>query len=254
MVKKVAITAGLLVLVLTVSVWGIKHLLFDSGKNEEKVLENALVLGDVVIDMYREEITPSTDLDVFKNKKAYSEDVEKAINEQQDTLKRLDEAVFDLSKYYYENFEVYEEVKTDIDEYLEENPDDKLFEVAGDEETGVTEEADVSDYTGIEDSSIIYYEGDKALINVKDFTFSEGVATITFEGRTFDILQVNVPQTYTAIKQDTKYLYSYTNHMFSEDTSDFVDLKYTSVKDPTEIKIIRVYFDKKDIITGFVVR
>ena len=254
MIKKALLGLGVFTVVLISGAWGIKYLIFDAGLDEQEKLNNALVLGDVVIDMYREEITSESVLEPFKNDGIYSKDVEKSILEYQETLKSLDSEVFDLSEYYYNNFEVYEDVKTDIDEYLEENPEGNLFEVAEDENSGSVEETITSEDEVLEDSSIIYYEGERALINVKDFTFSEGVATITFKGRTFAILQVNVPQTYTAIKSSTKYLYSYTDYLFDKDAGEFVDLQYTSVKDPKEVKIIRVYFDKKDTITGFVVR
>lgn len=253
MVKRVIVGFLLTTVVLILCAFGLKTFLVSSGKEEEKILNNALTLGDTLIDMYREDVTSSS-LQLFKDEDKYSKDVITAINDHQAYLTSLDDEVFDLSEYYYETFEVYEEVPTDIDEYLENNPDGVLFEVAEDETTPTTVDTEDYDNTDIEDSSFIYYKDDTAYVNVKDFSFQDGVATVTYSGRTFDILQVNIPQTYTAIKNDTKYLYSYTDYMFSKDTEDFVDLQYTSVTDKEEVKIIRVYHNKRGTITGFTVR
>lgn len=253
MVKRVLQGLGVFIVVLIVGGIGIKTLILDSGKSNEEVLNNALVLGDTIIDMYREEVNPSS-LDNFADKKVYSEDVVTAVQEYQSYLNELDEGVFNLSEYYYDNYESYEEIETDIDEFLEENPDTPLFEVAEDTGSVVNETEEVYDVVLSEDSSFIYYEGETAFMKVKDIPFDGGVALITFKGRNFELLEVNVPQTYTAIKKDTKYLYSYTSYMFDKESDKFIDLQYTSVSDPSETKIIRVFYDKRKTITGFTVR
>lgn len=244
---------GVFTVVLILGFFGVKTFILDSGKNEDELLGNALILGDIVIGLYREEVTPSS-LDVVRDKEKYYEDVVSEVQEHQSYLNSLDEAVFNLSEYHYTNYEAYLEDETHFDVFLRENPGEGLF-------TEVVEEGFVpaenkpmfEDYVFLE-SSFIYYEGDVAFIKVKDIPFKKGVATISYKNSNFTILQVNLPQTYTAIKEDTRYLYTYTAYLFSKDTNDFVDLQYTSVEDKEMVKIIRVFYDKKETITGFTVR
>lgn len=254
MFKKLVIGIVLVLVVFGVFI-GVRLLTKGSVQKEEEILKNALTLGEIVVDMYRSEVTQDNLVAISENK-SFSKGVLDSFEEHQNYLDSLDDSLFNLTEYYNNLFENSEESISGPDQEAMDNPDKPLFEEVGEEHTPYKsiETEDIAYTEEKPDSSFIQYDGETAYIKVKEISTKEKEVYVTYKGVTFGIPQKELPQTYESIKSNTKYLYSYTNYMFDKNENKFVDLQYTSVKDPSEVKIVRVYYDKNGTITSFIVR
>lgn len=249
MFKKV-ILISVVIPITFVILWLVKDSLLNKGVDQTVILDRARLLGDTVVDLYRKDLN-HINLESFKDETKYSLTVIEDFKKHQDYLYSLDDVDFNLTEYYNKYYALEEDYKTDIEIFLEENPGVPLFEVEGDDD--VHYDYDEIPETLVEDSPFIWYNNDEAFIKMSEVELENGELFVTFKGENFVIKQEDLPLTYKQMKENPKYLYSYSNYMFNEEAK-FLDLQYTSVVDDKETLIIRVFFDKKGIITGFKVR
>lgn len=234
-----------IVLVLFATVGVYKTVTTTTKLDTKEVLQNATILGDTIVSLYRSDLDTATK-DYLENSEAYNSGVVQKLLDFSEDLKATNNTKFDLSAYYAENYTAYYEQDTEFEEYAS-SSDDPLFVILEDE-------GYVSDYVeditleAIPDSDFVYYDGDTAYIDFNKVSYENNSLFVTYKETNFDIPIEDLPETYSYLKGSSRYIFSQSEYYIDEKDSAYMDMKYVSINDSSLSKTIRVYLEKGEII------